>query len=206
MASIVYNPNNPVPYSTFVSSTSYTIPAGYYARITKLEGLVSFSLNAANTAATDVLTAAEYAFGINGIYTEPFNVKYSGTLSRTSAGTAAVTVTFVESLLRRNNYLLTASGTTASGTGSSYIQIIFEAVVVNETTLGSGTNVSLVNEGARLFDSFKANVAGSVGASVAYDFYMVQDSKQISFWVKDGDVINIPTGGAFLVEQYAKIS
>jgi hypothetical protein len=181
MASRLIVPFDFNPASTTIKTSSYTVPAGKYARIVPYSGILLNSVATTPTytvsgSGTTSITSID-VFSGTGSY-----VAY--TLTKTAAGSQPRSLTM---------YTLFPDGATAGTTFQTGVTTLFST-----TTPGSSTGTVFIPAGMH----FRASVGGNIGQAVSYSLVVTKVETE-PFWVKSGDIID---GNRFLVEEYNAIS
>jgi hypothetical protein len=200
MSSRVFVPfdNNPTSVST--KNSSYTVPAGKYAKISILPiGYVNLgSFTTTNTSATKTFTEAEIFMQINGISTYMASQYYfQGSITDSNGNSSSSSFTYYfnfPSIFRPKMIVNSSSLPTA----------------VAAVTLIDGTShISILNTTTQtLFDalSFSLSSGSFFTGTAIFKNKITTESNFQQFWVSSGSVITVPSGFYYQVEEYNAIS
>jgi len=205
MASRLVVPFNFEPVNSSLKTANYTLPSGVYGRVTPAYGTYVVSgLSVTNANGSKTYTESEMSLSINSSAVYFYDLKGSGTVGRTSAGSATYTVTIPQNIFKNAQTVLVVTSVTPSPS----INCRISADGIATASLAAGTSPGLVFwEGYMNQIISTASTTSTVpSGNFSYSFNINFSNEKSSFWVEAGSVISCPANCAYYLEEYNKIS
>ena len=219
MSSTLVVPFNFRPDSTTIRTASYTIPAGKYARITPLPSQITTSTKAGNLNASTSSSVAANDIGmqLNSSFVAcATNIVIPITIVYTAGNVYYHNVSLPS--VFRSFHLSSAISTGGPGTssdssigiargGTIFSDANWAASVQTTTTITSSNAKSVKLESHSIPDRVEVRISVSGAGQTTFTFSLLIRTGEIfhPFWVKSGDVITVPSGFRYSVEEYNEI-
>lgn len=195
--------NNPVTIS--LSKTSYTVPAGKYARMRYRGSVYSKADSTGQSNTTRTLTIADIP-NIDGLIPLKTSFGISHSYTGTSANTAYNAYWNLPVHVWPEFRSITMSAGAGQSTHTSYMQnstITTLGISAGAAGSASDQNASPVNQ----LRHYKSTGNGGGGTVTAYWFVKSKEDDE-TYWLPSGTIINVPTGCTIdiILETYNVIS
>jgi hypothetical protein len=204
MVATVYAPFDNNPESTSFKTTSYTIPAGKFARV-RLISVDAVQTATRTTGGTTVMTCNTAT--INGTNIRNGNAMAMISVARTSSGSTNGIMT-----LPAGDWNLKISISMMKSSSANYALTSYDSISIAEMDAGfTGgdfmyTSSDLLVKGLKNI-SAQVNIPGS-GNTRNSTVITLSDARreQDEFWLKSGDIISGTGTFSWLVEEYTSIT